>query len=62
MPTIVQEIIDPIGMETFAKEPKVAKLLRVLKPTLVSRNQKTARFSHMTVIAKLMCFGSFTAG
>ena len=27
-------------METFAKEPKMAKLLRELKPTLVSYNKK----------------------
>ena len=31
----VQEIIDPTGMETFANEPKIAKLLRELKSTLV---------------------------
>ena len=32
---LVQGIIDPTGTETFAKEPKLAKLLRKLKPTLL---------------------------
>ena len=29
--TIVQGTVDPTGTETFAKEPKFAKLLRELK-------------------------------
>ena len=31
----LQEIIDSTGIENFAKEPKLAKLLRVLKWTPV---------------------------
>ena len=35
-----QGIINCKGTETFAKEPKLAKLLRELKPILVSYNKK----------------------
>ena len=35
-----QGIIDPTGTETFAKERKLAKSLRDLKPTPLSRNQE----------------------
>ena len=35
-----QGIIDPTGTETFAKEPKLAKLLRGLKSTAVLNNKK----------------------
>ena len=35
-----QGILDPAGTETFAKEPKFAKLLRELKLTLASYNKK----------------------
>ena len=36
----MQGIIDPTGTETFAKEPKLAKLLRGLKSTAVLNNKK----------------------
>ena len=36
-----QGIIDCKRTETFAKEPTLAKLLRELKPTLVSYNKKS---------------------
>ena len=36
----LQGIINCKGTKTFAKEPKLAKLLRELKPTLVSYNKK----------------------
>ena len=56
-------IIDPTGMEIFAKEPKLATLLRELKPTPVSCNKKkTAGFSPMSIMANLLCFGRFSAG
>ena len=38
---INQGIIDPTGTETFAKEPKLAKLLRELESTLVLYNKKS---------------------
>ena len=53
----MQGIVDSTGMETFAKEPKLAELLRELKST-----KTTAGFSHMSVMANLLCFGSFAAG
>ena len=37
---LAQGIIDPTGTETFAKQPKLAKLLRELKPMPVSCNKK----------------------
>ena len=37
-----QGIIDCEGIETFAEEPKLAKLLRELKPTLVSHYKKSS--------------------
>ena len=59
----VQEIIDPAGSETFGKEPELVKLLRELKSTPVSYNKKkNAGFSRMSVMANLLCFGSFDAG
>ena len=36
-----QGVINCEGTETFAKEPKLAKLLRELKPTLVPYNKKS---------------------
>ena len=38
IPWSKQGIIDPTRTETFAKEPKLAKLLEELKPTPESRN------------------------
>ena len=37
-----QGIINCKGTETFAKEPKLTKLLRELKPTPVSYNKKSS--------------------
>ena len=46
-------------METFEKEAKFVKLLRELKPALVSYNKKKfTGFSHMFVILNLLCFGA----
>ena len=39
---LFQKIIDPTGMETFAKEPELTELLRKLKPTPVSYNKKSS--------------------
>ena len=36
IPCLAQGIIDPTGTETFAKELKLATILRKLKPMLVS--------------------------
>ena len=59
----MQGIIDLTGTKTFAKEPKLAKLLRELKPASVLCNEKGDRwFSHMFVMANLLCFGCFVAG
>ena len=42
--SIGQGIIDSTGTETFAKEPKLAKLLRELKLTPYLRNNKVHWF------------------
>ena len=44
MPTIEQGIVEPTGMETFTKEPKLAKVLPELKPTPVSLYQESCWF------------------
>ena len=55
-------IINPTGMETFAKEPKFAKFLRELKSTLVRVSlKKSTGFSRMSVTVSLLCFGCFAA-
>ena len=55
-------IIDPTGMQTFAKEPELEKLLQQLKSTLVPYNKKkNPGFSRMSVMANLFCFGRFAA-
>ena len=41
---IEQGIIDPTGTETFAKEPKLATILRKLKLTPVSHDKKARWF------------------
>ena len=45
-----QGIINCAGTETFAKEPKLAKLLRELKPTPVLHNKKVHCFCRLSVI------------
>ena len=61
--TLKQGILDPTGTETFAKEPKLAKLLGKLKPTHMSHNKKKiAGFSLMSAMANLLCLGCFAAG
>ena len=50
-------------METSAKEPELAKLLRRLKSTSVLNNEKKfPGFSRMSVMANLLCFECFAAG
>ena len=44
IPCLDQGIIDPTGTETFAKELKLATILRKLKPMLVSCEKKSADF------------------
>ena len=57
---LTQGIINCKGTETFAKEPKLAKLLRKLKMTLVSYNKKQSTgFSRMSVMENLQRFGCF---
>ena len=59
----MQGIINCEGTETFAKKPKLAKLLPELKPTPVSYNKKVHWFlSHVPVMANLLHFGCFSAG
>ena len=48
-------------METFAKEPELAKLLRRLTSSTHVLKKKTG-FSRMSVMANLLCFGCFAAG
>ena len=49
-------------METFAKEPELAKSLRRLKSTPVLNNKKKfTGFSHISVMANLLCFWWFAA-
>ena len=59
----VQGIIDWTGTETFAKEPKLAKLLREHKSNACAVSlKKFTGFSRMSVIASLLCFGCFPVG
>ena len=59
----MQGIINCKGTETFAKEPNLAKLLRELKQTPVSYNEKRSTgFCRMPVMANLMRFECFSAG
>ena len=48
-----QGVIRWTGTETFANEPKLAKLLREQKPTAVQK-KKTDGFSRMSVMASLL--------
>ena len=58
-----QGVIVITGTETFAKEPKLEKLLRRLKSTPVLNNKKKfTGFSPLSVMANLLCFGCFAAG
>ena len=50
------------GTETFAKESKLAKLLRELKPTLVSCNKKIHWFLLYVCNGKFAVLGVFFAG
>ena len=51
-------------MKTFAKEPKLAKFFSEAKVDIraVLYNKKVHWFFHMSVMAKLLCFGFFAAG
>ena len=47
------------GTETFAKEPKLAKLLRELKLTpMAVPSKKPSGFTHMSENLNLPCFGA----
>ena len=52
----MQGIIDCEGTETFAKEPKLAKLLGMLKPTPVSYNEKFHCFFSYVCNGKFVVF------
>ena len=52
-------IINCKGTKTFAKEPKLAKLLRELEPTLMLYNKKSPLV--FVAMAKLLRFGCFSA-
>ena len=58
----IQGIINPTGMETFAKEPKLTKLLRELKSTPLLYNKKVHWFfSHVCngnfAVFGVLCYG-----
>ena len=58
-----QIIIDPTGAEIFAKDPKLAKLLRELKLMPISYNKKKfTGFCRVSLMANLLCIGCFAAG
>ena len=58
----MQGIIDSTKTETLTKEPRLANLLQELEPAPVPPNEKrTAGFSHMSVMANLLCIGRFAA-
>ena len=52
-------IIDDTEMETFTKEPKLAKLMRDQKSTPVRYHKKMSTgFARMSVSLNLLCFGA----
>ena len=56
----MQGIIEYTGMETFAKEPKQAKLFAsaILSPRQVVTKKITGS-SRMSLVLNLLCFGCF---
>ena len=65
---VIKEIIDSTGTETFAKEPKLAKLLWEINCCdrcswhLCSAIKKFTGFSRETVTQNLLCFWYFVSG
>ena len=58
----VQGIVVPTIMERFAKELKLEKLLRKLKPTPARRHQRSPLVFFMSVTASLLCSGCIATG
>ena len=53
-----QGIINCNGTETFAKEPKLAKLLREQSRRSCRATKWTAGFSHMSVMGNFLVLGA----